>query len=241
MLQLEYPFLSISILIPILAAFLFPWLEKKVRDRSISFISFLFLAVPGFSALIISLTFGLQPGVVEHPLFSHDTIGSFAMYLDSLNSLFFLGIAIVTPVVALYSYDIMKNRLTCMREEGEDPPSLGIFYLFYTLFSAGMFGFVLTTNLLMQYIFLNLALISSFVLILFYGHGESTRVAHIYLIWSLVGGAAFFLGIIGLGAEAGTYNILNFSTLELNLGLGEGLPLLVPFLIFFGMSIKMAQ
>jgi len=240
MLELEFPFIFISLLIPISGAFLFPWLEKKIKDRTISFISFIFLAVPGFTALIISLTFGLQSGIVEPPLFSHDAIGSFAMYLDSLNSLFFLGVGIVTPVVALYSFDIMKHRLTCMREEGEDPPSLGIFYLFYTLFAAGMFGFVLTTNLFMQYIFLNLTLISSFVLILFYGHGERTRVAHIYLIWSLVGGAAFFLGIIGLGAEAGTYNLLDFSTLELNLGLGEGLPIVVPFLIFFGLSIKMA-
>ncbi len=240
MLELGYPFISFSILVPIFGAFLFPWLEKKIKDRTISFISFIFLAIPGFSALIISLTFGLQPGIVEPPLFSHDAIGSFAMYLDRLNSLFFLGVGIVTPVVALYSYDIMENRLTIMRDEGETPPSLGIFYLFYTLFASGMFGFVLTTNLFMQYIFLNLALISSFVLILFYGHGERTHVAHIYLIWSLVGGAAFFLGVIGLGAEAGTYNILAFSTLELNLGLGEGLPLLIPFLIFFGMSIKMA-
>ena len=240
MLRLEYPFMFISLTVALVGAFLLPWLERISEDRIVSLMSFILLAIPGFLALIISLTFGLQPGVVEPALFSHPEIGSFAMYLDNLNSLFFLGVGIVTPVVALYSYDIMENRLVSMQEEGENPPSLGIFYLFYTLFSVGMFGFVLTTNLFMQYIFLSLALVSSYVLILFYGHGERESVANIYLVWSLVGGAAFFLGVIGLGAKTGTYDILNLSTLELNLGMGAGLPIIVPFLIFFGMSIKMA-
>lgn len=240
MVKLGFPFLFISIIISISGAFLFPLLELKIKNRILSFISFVLLTIPGLTALIIILTFGLRPGIVEPHLFSHSMIGSFAMYLDSLNSLFFLGVGVVTPLVGLYSYDIMTHRITSMREEGENPPSLGVFFLFYNLFAAGMFGFVLTTNLFLQYIFLNLSLISSYVLILFYGYGKRTRVANIYLIWSLIGGSTFFLGVIGLGAEVGTYDILDLLTLELNLGLGKGLPLLIPFLIFFGMSIKMA-
>ncbi len=240
MVELGFPFLFLTILLPIFVAFLFPWLDKKIKDRTISLISFVFLAIPGLTALMISLTFGLQPGIVGPPLFSHDMIGSFAMYLDDLNSLFFLGVGVVTPIVAIYSFDVMEHRISHMKREGENPPSLGYFYLFYTLFSTGMLGFVMTINLFMQYIFLSLALFSSFVLILLYGHGERKRIANIYLVWSLVGSAAFFLGVIGLGTETGTYNILDLSTLESNLALGEGLPLLIPFLIFFGMSIKMA-
>lgn len=240
MVRLGYPIMFISIIVPITGAFLIPLMEIKIKTRTLSVISFVLLAVPGFSALVIGLTFGLEPGVIEPSLFSHRMIGSFAMYLDDLNSLFFLGVGVVTPLGALYSYDIMEHRIASMRKSGENPPGLGFFYLFYMLFAAGMFGFVLTTNLFLQYFFLNLALLPSFLLILFYGHGDRTRVANIYLIWSLVGGAIFFLGVIGLGTEAGTFDILDLSTGSLNVGMGRGLTLLIPFLIFFGMSIKMA-
>ncbi len=48
------------------------------------------------------------------------------------------------------------------------------------------------------------------------------------------------LGIIGLGLQVGTFDLVDMESLELNLGMGAGLPLLIPFLIFFGMCIKKA-
>ncbi len=163
------------------------------------------------------------------------------MYLDRLNGFYFLGIGSVTPFVALYSCSYMENRIEIMENEGEQVPSMGKFYLFYTIFSTTMIGFVLSTNLILKYIFLNMTVMSSFILILMYGYGKRERTATMYMIWSLIGGVLFLLGIIGLGFIADTFNLVDIDTLGLNLGIGEGLPMIIPFLIFFGMCVKKAM
>lgn len=238
--QLNQPFLLISLLVPILGSFIFPWLKHKVSDRCLSFICLFFLSIPGITVFVIYLLFNLEKGVVDPVVFSHSTLGSFSMYLERVNALYFLGVALVTPSVALYSYNYMQARIEHMHSEGKRVPSMDKFYFLYTLFSVSMMGFLLTTNLFMQYLFLKVTLLSSFGLILFYGHGNRKKTATLYLIWSLVGGVVFLLGILGLGAEVGTFDIVDMSARELNVGLGEGLSLMIPFLIFFGMCIKKA-
>jgi len=240
MLKLDFPILFISVLIPFAGSFLFPLLGRKMEDRILSFVSFILLLVPGITVLSLALIYGLGDTIVEPALFSHPSVGSFSMYLDGLNGLYFLGVALVTPFVALYSHRYMDHRVKTMSKTGEDAPSLGIFYLSYTMFAAAMIGFLLTTNLILQYVFLNMSLMTSFLLILLYGHGDKERTASMYLIWSMVGGAVFLIGILGLGLRAGTFDIVDLAALELNLGMGEGLPLFIPFLIFFGMYIKKA-
>lgn len=240
MIELSYPLLLPFLLISFILSFSLPFLEKKLDKQVLPIFSFILILIPTLTALIIYLIFGLEEGIVEPALFSHETIGSFSMYLDRLNALYLLGVGIVTPLVALYSFEVMKNRLEELHKEGGFTPSLGIFYLFYTIFALGMVGFVLTTNLFLQYIFLKLTLLSSFILIWFFGHGEKKRIGVIYLIWSLIGGGVFLLGILGLSAEIGTFNILDLSSLELNSSLRQEVTLLIPFLIFFGMCIKKA-
>ncbi len=239
MLKLDFPILFISLLIPLFGSFLFPILDDRVKDRTHSIICFFLLLIPIITVLLVFLRYGLAEPIVEPALFSHHELGSFSMYLDRLNGLYFLGVGIVTPMVALYSHNYMKHRLTSMREKENDVPSLGIFYFSYTIFSVAMLGFLITTNLILQYVFLNITVMSSFLLILLYGHGDKKRTANMYLIWSMIGGSVFLLGIIGLGLQAGTFDLVDIESLEL-LEIEDGLPLLIPFLIFFGMCIKKA-
>ncbi len=238
--QIEYPILFISLMIPFLGSLFFPFLKAKLNNRHFSILSFFLLLIPGITAFILYLGFNLEEGIVEPSIFSHHMLGRFSMYLERVNALYLLGVVIVTPSVALYSHHYMQNRKKHMEEKGDQVPTLDKFYLLYTLFSVSMMGFLLTTNLFMQYIFLKITLLSSFALILLYGHGNRKRTATIYLVWSLVGGVVFLLGILGLGAEVGTFDIVDMSARELNVGLGEGLSLMIPFLIFFGMCIKKA-
>jgi len=240
MLKLDFPILFISLLIPFIGSFLFLILDGKVKDRTHSFVSFFLLIGPVITASFVLFRYGLAEPIVEPPLFSHRDLGSFSMYLDRLNGLYFLGVGIVTPMVAIYSHNYMKYRLTSMKNKGTEVPSLGMFYFSYTILSAAMLGFLITTNLILQYIFLNITVMTSFLLILLYGHGNKERTANMYLIWSMIGGSIFLLGILGLGLHVGTFDLVDIESLELNLGMGQGLPLLIPFFIFFGMCIKKA-
>jgi len=238
--KIDFPILFVSVLVPLLGSFLFPIIENKVEKKTLSFLCFALLIVPSISILFIFLRYGWVGLVTEPALFAHQDLGSFSMYLDRLSGLYFLGVGLVTPLVALYSRNYMEYRIRTMEKEEENVASLGTFYLAYTIFSAAMMGFVLTTNLILQYVFLNMTVMASFLLILLYGHGNRQRTAHMYLIWSMVGGAIFLLGIIGLGYYSGTFDLVDLEAMELNLGIGEGLPLFIPFLLFFGMCIKKA-
>ncbi len=240
MLKLEMPVIFISVLIPILGALLFPFLHKKIKNKFLTGLSFLLLACPPAVAAYLTYTHGLDPGIVDPAIFHLPGAGSFSMYLDWLSGLYVLGIGVVTPMVAIYSKNYMEHRLEVMKSEGEEPPSIGVYYMFYILFSASMHGVVLSTNLLQFYVFLKITVVASFFLILLYGYGDRKRIALMYLIWSSIAGFVFLLGSLGMGSRIGTFNVLDLEEMEVMLGVGEGLPLIIPFALFVGLLIKKA-
>ncbi len=240
MTQLEFPIMFMAVTVPIIGALLFPLLERKTSDRVLAFTSFILLALPPAAGLFLILNHGLGDGILDPVFFSKEIVGNFSMYLDWLSGLYLLGVGIVTPAVALYSQSYMVNRIEKMESEGQVVPSLGIFYMLYIIFSVSMVGTVLSTNLIQFYVFLKITVVSSFFLILLYGYGERTRTAMMYLIWSTLAGVFYLVGSLAVGASLGTFDIINFETLEINLGAGAGIHVLVPFAIFFGLMIKKA-
>lgn len=240
MLLLDFPILFVAVLVPLVGALLFPLLEERGGNRSLSFLSFLLLLTPSIVVFSLLMRFGLEKTIIEPALFSHPEVGHFSMFLDKLNALYFLGVGLVTPMVALYSKYYMEYKLDEDGKKEKDSYKLWIFYMPYTIFAGSMFGFILTTNLLLQYIFLTIGVLTSFLLIFLFGHGKRKRTATLYLIWSSLGSAAFLLGIIGLSIHTGTFDIIRLNSLELGLGMGESVPLFIPFLIFFGMCVKKA-
>jgi NADH-quinone oxidoreductase subunit M len=105
-------------------------------------------------------------------------------------------------------------------------------------------GTTLSTNLIEFYIFLELTLIPSFLLIAFYGYGARERIALMYLIWTHVGALLFLIGTISVGFNAGTFDVFDMRTLTFNIGLGQSLPTNIVFYVaivfMIGLFIKMA-
>jgi NADH-quinone oxidoreductase subunit M len=134
----------------------------------------------------------------------------------------------------------MKHRIEELEHEGVSPPSLGTYFMLYTMFSAAMLGLVLATNLIEFYIFLELALIPSFFLIIWYGYGDRTRIAIMYLLWTHIGGLLFLLGVLSIGSAVGTFDILNVQTMTYSTALTQGLPVGIMLLITIGLFVKMA-
>ncbi len=240
MIQLSFPAMLVAVCIPLIGGLFFPLLEKKLTKGALAFTSFALLLMPPVTALALILKYGLGDGILDSPFFFFEAVGTFSMYLDWLSGLYLLGVGVVTPAVALYSYPYMKHRIRTMQDEGHLVPSLGTFYMLYMVFAASMSGTVLSTNLIQFYVFLKLTVVSSFFLILLYGYGERSRTAMMYLIWSSLAGVFYLVGSLAVGASVGTFDIINFDTLEVNLAMGVGLPVLIPFAIFFGLMIKKA-
>ncbi len=238
--MLDFPILLISVLIPLVLSILFPFLGNKSKPKRLAIISFILLLVPLAVITFFSLNGMMREGVVDPSFFTHQFVGSFSMLLDPLSAPFVFGIALVTAIVALFSAPYMEHRIKEMKHEGLAPPSIGTYYMLYTMFSAAMLGLVMSTNLIEFYIFLELSLIPSFFLIIWYGYGNRTRIAIMYLLWTHIGGLLFLLGILTLGSSAGTFDILNMQTLTFNLGLGQALPIVVVLMITIGLFVKMA-
>ncbi|MFW5912344.1 MAG: complex I subunit 5 family protein [Candidatus Hadarchaeota archaeon] len=233
--EFGYPILSIAILIPFICSFILPVLGERLKNRTLSILSFFLLAVPPSTAFFLLLYYGIP--FLDAPIQVSTSIGIFSseMYLDWLSCIYILGIGVVTPLVALYSRPYMEHRIESLQKEGTEVPSIRVFYLLFIIFSVSMTGFVLSSNLVQIYIFLSLATVASFFLICFYGYHDRFRIGLTFFIWSSLGGLIFLIGLIGLSGSAGTLNIMELQDMNL-----ENLSIWVPLSILLGLLIKKA-
>ncbi len=134
--------------------------------------------------------------VVVDPLYSRvPGVGVFSLFLDGVSAPVALAVVLVSLLVAAYSVPYMEHRF-----EELGGGSWGLYYGLYQLFTAGMFGAALAGNAVLFYLFLELTLIPSALLIILYGYGDRLRVGLIYLVWTHVGALLFLLGVFLAGA-----------------------------------------
>jgi len=242
----NYPILLSSTIVPLVISIILPGIWKSTRNiKILASISALSLIYP-----LIVFTWILFSEISRQPLldpiyFSHPLIGKFSMLSDGISTPVAFGIALVTSFIAIYSIPYMKHRFEEMTHEGITPPSWGTYYMLYTMFSAAMIGTVLSTNLIEFYIFFELTLIPSFLLIAFYGYGERMRIAIMYLLWTHIGALTLLIGILVYGFNAGTFDVINPETGMFNIGFAEKfLPsewqLSIFILMTVGLLVKMA-
>ncbi|ABL88781.1 NADH dehydrogenase (quinone) [Pyrobaculum islandicum DSM 4184] len=115
-----------------------------------------------------------------------------AFKITPFNGVFAFTVALVGIFVALYSAPYMEHR---SHELGRDT---SIFYLTYGFFLGGLAGAFVAVNLIMIYIFIEIALIASLFQILYYGYGDRVRITIMYLIWSHVGALLVLAGFLFL-------------------------------------------
>ncbi len=239
---LEIPYMFLSIVIPMIISPVFPFLNW--RKKAFAAVSTILLLIPLAVISWLSIISGLKEPVLDPVFFSNPAIGNFSMLLDSISAPLAISIGLVTSMIAWYSLKYMDHRFEEMEEEGHKPASWGVYYMLYILFSAAMMGTVLSNNLIEFYIFLEVSLLPSFLLIAFYGYGKRERIALLYLIWTHVGALSFLVGALVLGLNVGTFDYFNPIKIVANLGLGEALPETIRFAVFMaiviGLFVKMA-
>ncbi len=151
----------------------------------------------------------------------------FDLHVDWLTFPFLVTEAAVTLVAIAYSWGYHKT------EEGS-----GAFYALLLLFAVGMSGTTLADDMVLFYIFWELMLVASSILILVWGEGERRGpIALKYFIFTHVGSLMVLMGLIVLYDATGTDT---FSALRAGVSLAPGLTRAVIGLFLVGFSVKMA-
>ncbi len=222
---LEQPYMFYAVLIPILGSLLLPLFEDTLGGKGIAALATMLLAIPAVLTAYLAVAVGVDEPIADPVFFQADSIGSFSMLLDALSAPLAISIGLVTTLISVYSWRYMQHRFEEFEAEGETPPGWGVYYMLFVMFAAAMMGTVLSTNLVEFYLFLEVSLLPSFLLIAFYGYGNRERIALLYLIWTHIGALVFLVGALIIGLHAGTFDYYDSTTLTPMMGLGQLVPM----------------
>lgn len=232
--QIPYILLQV-ILVPIAAAIISIPLGRKYGPKAG------WLAVGALSyttLLLLYVGFNLyagQPPVSE--VYSWSTVNfnlSFGFLADGLGLPVALILNLVCTASAAFSVRYMQRRIEVLYGKGRNGMH-ALYYSIYLLFAVGLVGVALATNLIELYLFVELTLIPSYIMIDLFGYVDRHRIAMMYFIWNHVGAALFLIGIVLGAVGSGSFNISGLASLS-----GTPLGLVVCSLILIGWLVKMA-
>ena len=103
------------------------------------------------------------------------------------------------------------------------------YWFLYNLYAVSMLWLVYAGNLILLYIFLEISLLASFLLIYMYGYGNRQWVGILYFVWTHIAGVLALLGFLMVGFSNQTLALHSISAIGF-------LPWL---LIFLGMVVKL--
>ena len=156
-------FLLILILLPLLSAIIAPLLKPKAA----TYLTSLFFLLP-FFGIIYSVLTNYTP--VIHLMTFSAPIGEIYLNFDFIAHALGLTICIVSAMIAMFALPYMQHRFEEMELDVEKEFRTYIFL--YDLYAASMLWLVYSGNLILLYVFLEIALITAFLLIYFYGYGN---------------------------------------------------------------------
>jgi len=213
----------VLLLLPLIATFIAPFLKPKAATY-LSSIAFL---LPFFA--IIGCMFYGCPAKIHLMTFSAP-IGEFYLQFDMISHAFGLTICIVSAMIALYALPYMTHRFEEMELNVEREFRKYIFI--FDLYAASMLWLVYSGNLVLLYVFLELMLITAFLLIYTYGYGNRKWVGLLYLLWCAVAGVLTLGGIVILAFDN--------SSLAFDVLMASGTISMIAWaFIFFGMIIEL--
>jgi len=152
---------------------------------------------------------------------------SFGVFLDKLSFPLAFIVLLISTLASYFSIDYMKGR-----------KNVHLYFTCLLLFTAGMYGVLLSTNFIQFYIFWELMILPAYFLIAYWGHRDASRVALVFFIYMHIGAILILAGMLWLYSHTGTFNILHLIEKKYLLTLKSIKWLCLLFLVGFG--IKMA-
>ena len=157
---------------------------------------------------------------------------------DGLSIWMMLTINTLCLGVAIYSMPYMEHRLHEWEHETHEKlgnSAYASYFSLYLLYAVGMLGCVMSTNMIQFYLFYELMLIPSWLLINNFGYGDRERIGMIYFMWTSVGAVVLLAGILAAYAITGSFEISALSGVVGSSNAGW-----IAFAILFGFFSKMA-
>jgi ech hydrogenase subunit A len=156
------------------------------------------------------------------------------LFIDQFSIIMSLIIGIIGSLIIVYALGYMD---TYHHHHPEIKDRKGTFFFVMFIFISGMFGLVLSNNLLWVFFFWEITTICSFLLIGYARTTEATNNAFLALSMNLLGGVAFMAALIYLGFQDPSGRILEINYL---LGSGQAIALVPAVLISFAGITKAA-
>lgn len=180
------------------------------------------------SIVVMVLILRQGPEYYSYPWIELNSISIFAgIYLDKLSALMLFLVVLVSFCVQFYSLSYMHH------DERIDH-----YFAFLSLFAFSMIGLVVSSNLLITFVFWELVGLCSYLLIGFWFERVAAANAAVKaLIVTRIGDIGFLFGIAYLLKETGTLDIVELSHLQV----APGVFSLVALLFFIGAIGKSAQ
>jgi NADH-quinone oxidoreductase subunit M len=177
------------------------------------------------------------------------SIGQFGLYLDGISIPFSVTIYIIAASVILFSVPYMKKKISDQTleegiiEEGsrvhKENSRFGLYLALYMLYSGGMVGTVLATNLIELYFLFEFMLVPSYFLIAEFGYGRRGKVSTMYLLWTHIGALMMLLSFLAIGTQTGNFVFLGSGAVTA-VQIARGLIPWITFGIVVGMFVKLA-
>lgn len=178
------------------AAFLAPWLHRRLGDRCGLVLGLVPLGATTAYVFMVPGVAGGSPVVWQHAWVPDLGIG-LDFRADGLSLLFLLLIGLIGTFVTWYAAGYLAGK-----------KDLGKFYLYLLGFMGSMLGLVSADHLVLLFIFWELTGISSYLLIGYYHNEEKSRAAALQaLLVTGAGGLCLLAGVILLGQLAGTLRV----------------------------------
>ncbi|HZW84754.1 MAG TPA: complex I subunit 5 family protein, partial [Nitrososphaerales archaeon] len=224
-----------SVVVPLVAAAVC-YLAAGKLGRNVGWIAFIALVLADLLLIVFpggQLWYG-GTSVSESYQWASSSGLTFGLLADGLSLPVAVLIDVVLAGTAVYSMPYMATRIKALY--GADKPArFGLYYLNFLLVGSGLIGIVLSTNLIELYLFLELVLIPTFVIISLFGYVDKERVGVIYIIWNQLGAFLFLAGIALVYAATGSFDISSMSGAQ-----SSSLAYWIVGLILIGWLVKMA-
>ena len=226
---MEYVLLQ-AVFLPLLLSPLAYIIGRRVGHTAATWFTFGLLLY--CTVLIISASIG-ETYEEHYPWTS--MFGEFGLLLDGLAAPFAIMIYVLCTILALYSKPYMQHKFheffkqqapkTVYQSDGTvlEAQSLqkfvnkqsGVYYALFLVFSMGMVGTVLATNLIEFYIFFEVMLIPAFLLIGFWGDHPRRRIALMFFFWTHVGAVILLLGLLAIGISVGSFDFADINEADI--------------------------